>query len=69
MHSSAANSVVVGPASRPVSGRQVSVPGDKSISHRYGMLSALADGLSVIDNYAPGADCRSRRHRLLRRKP
>jgi 3-phosphoshikimate 1-carboxyvinyltransferase len=64
MHSSAASSVVVGPASRPVSGRQVSVPGDKSISHRYGMLSALADGRSVIDNYAPGADCRSTLHCL-----
>src|ERR1700752_3934794 len=64
MHSSAASSVVVGPASGPVSGRQVSVPGDKSISHRYGMLSALADGQSVIENYAPGADCRSTLHCL-----
>jgi 3-phosphoshikimate 1-carboxyvinyltransferase len=64
MHSSAAFSVVVGPASRPVSGRRLSVPGDKSISHRYGMLSALADGRSVIENYAPGADCRSTLHCL-----
>jgi 3-phosphoshikimate 1-carboxyvinyltransferase len=59
MHSSAALSVVVTPAAGPVVGRQLSVPGDKSISHRYAMLSALADGVSVIDNYAPGADCRS----------
>jgi 3-phosphoshikimate 1-carboxyvinyltransferase len=33
------------------------VPGDKSISHRYAMLAALADGTSRISNYAPGADC------------
>lgn len=33
------------------------VPGDKSISHRYAMLAALADGTSRIGNYAPGADC------------
>jgi 3-phosphoshikimate 1-carboxyvinyltransferase len=59
MHASATRSVVVIPASGPVVGRRVSVPGDKSISHRYAMLSALADGDSVIENYAPGADCRS----------
>lgn len=35
------------------------VPGDKSISHRYAILSALADGSSTIANYAPGADCQS----------
>lgn len=35
------------------------VPGDKSISHRYGLLAALADGASTIANYAPGADCAS----------
>jgi 3-phosphoshikimate 1-carboxyvinyltransferase len=39
-----------------VSGR-VRVPGDKSISHRYAMFAALADGTSRIRNYAPGADC------------
>lgn len=33
------------------------VPGDKSISHRYAMLAAIADGTSRITNYAPGADC------------
>ena len=32
-------------------------PGDKSISHRYAMLAALADGHSVIERFAPGADC------------
>jgi 3-phosphoshikimate 1-carboxyvinyltransferase len=35
------------------------VPGDKSISHRYALLAALAEGRSFIANYAPGADCRS----------
>jgi len=35
------------------------VPGDKSISHRYGLLAAIADGRSTIANYAPGADCAS----------
>jgi 3-phosphoshikimate 1-carboxyvinyltransferase len=35
------------------------VPGDKSISHRYAMLAALAQGRSRFDNFAPGADCAS----------
>ena len=35
------------------------VPGDKSISHRYAMLAALAPGRSHFDNYSPGADCAS----------
>ena len=33
------------------------VPGDKSISHRYAMLAAIADGESRIAGYSPGADC------------
>ncbi len=35
------------------------VPGDKSISHRYAILAALAEGRSSFENFAPGADCRS----------
>jgi 3-phosphoshikimate 1-carboxyvinyltransferase len=35
------------------------VPGDKSISHRYAILAALAEGESTLVQYAPGADCRS----------
>jgi 3-phosphoshikimate 1-carboxyvinyltransferase len=35
------------------------VPGDKSISHRYAMLAALAAGRSRFANFAPGADCAS----------
>jgi 3-phosphoshikimate 1-carboxyvinyltransferase len=37
----------------------ITVPGDKSISHRYGMLTAIADGESKIANYSTGADCQS----------
>src|SRR5262249_61886979 len=39
-----------------VAGR-VRVPGDKSISHRYAMLAAIAEGDSRLTGYAPGADC------------
>jgi 3-phosphoshikimate 1-carboxyvinyltransferase len=35
------------------------VPGDKSIAHRYAILAALADGRTILHNFAPGADCRS----------
>jgi len=37
----------------------VELPGDKSISHRYAILAALAEGRSEIYNYATAADCRS----------
>lgn len=37
----------------------VELPGDKSISHRYAILGALAEGQTEIANYASGADCRS----------
>ena len=43
---------------RSIQGR-VRLPGDKSISHRYGMLTGLAEGRSVIRNYSTGADCAS----------
>ena len=33
------------------------LPGDKSISHRYAILAAVAEGRSVIRNYSTGADC------------
>jgi 3-phosphoshikimate 1-carboxyvinyltransferase len=38
---------------------RVRPPGDKSISHRYAMLAAIADGPSVIHGYSTGADCGS----------
>src|SRR5262245_33068246 len=37
----------------------ITLPGDKSISHRYGMLAAIAEGTSTISNYSTGADCQS----------
>lgn len=37
----------------------IELPGDKSISHRYAILAALAEGTSEILNYASAADCRS----------
>ena len=37
----------------------ISVPGDKSISHRFAMLTSIAEGTSRILNYSTGADCRS----------
>lgn len=37
----------------------VRLPGDKSISHRYAMLAAIADGHSKFENFSPAADCRS----------
>jgi 3-phosphoshikimate 1-carboxyvinyltransferase len=35
------------------------VPGDKSISHRYGMIAALAEGTSELRNFAAARDCHS----------
>ena len=48
---------VVAPAERL--GGRLRVPGDKSISHRYALLAALATGTSTITGYSTGADCRS----------
>src|SRR5437588_5307790 len=49
--------VIVRPA-RNVRG-SVQLPGDKSISHRYGMLAGIAEGPSRLENYSTGADCAS----------
>ena len=49
--------VIVRPA-RNVRG-SVSLPGDKSISHRYAMLAAIAEGPSRLENYSTGVDCAS----------
>lgn len=35
------------------------LPGDKSISHRYAMLGALAQGTTRLANFSTGADCAS----------
>ncbi len=44
--------------SGPLTG-SLTLPGDKSISHRYAILASLAEGNSVIHNYSTGADCHS----------
>ena len=49
--------VVVAPAVRVIG--VIRVPGDKSISHRYALLGAIADGRTTIRQYAAGADCAS----------
>src|SRR5580704_3626066 len=47
----------ISPASS-VSGA-VTLPGDKSISHRYAMIASIAEGPTRILNYSTGADCHS----------
>src|SRR5437660_6099418 len=37
----------------------IRLPGDKSISHRYAMLAALAEGTTRLRNFSTGADCAS----------
>jgi len=51
------SSVIVRPA-RNIAG-QLTLPGDKSISHRYAMLAAIADGTTRLENFSTGADCAS----------
>jgi len=48
---------IIRPA-RSLSG-SLRVPGDKSISHRYAILAALAEGTSELRNYSPAGDCAS----------
>src|SRR5262245_14344455 len=43
----------------PAIGGIASVPGDKSISHRLAMVGAVADGTTLIKNFAESADCAS----------
>ena len=38
---------------------EVTVPGDKSISHRAVMFGALSEGKTEITNFLQGADCLS----------
>jgi 3-phosphoshikimate 1-carboxyvinyltransferase len=51
------DAVMVRPAGS-VRGR-VRPPGDKSISHRYALLAAIAEGRSLIRGYSTGGDCAS----------
>ena len=38
---------------------QIALPGDKSVSHRAAILSAMASGKTRIGNFSPSADCSS----------
>jgi 3-phosphoshikimate 1-carboxyvinyltransferase len=49
--------VIVRPA-RNILG-SLRLPGDKSISHRYAMLGAIAQGTTRLSNFSTGADCAS----------
>ncbi|HWY55786.1 MAG TPA: 3-phosphoshikimate 1-carboxyvinyltransferase [Terriglobales bacterium] len=51
------STVVVRPA-QSISGA-LQLPGDKSISHRYAMLAAIAEGTTRLENFSTGADCAS----------
>jgi len=47
--------LIAGPAAGPLSG-DITVPGDKSMSHRAVMLASLADGVTEIHGFLPGED-------------
>jgi 3-phosphoshikimate 1-carboxyvinyltransferase len=49
--------VIVRPAKNVLGALRL--PGDKSISHRYAMLAALAEGTTRLSNFSTGADCAS----------
>ncbi|MBL8152250.1 MAG: 3-phosphoshikimate 1-carboxyvinyltransferase [Blastocatellia bacterium] len=48
---------------KKIQGR-VTLPGDKSISHRIALLSAIAEGVSEVSNFATSLDCHSTLHCL-----
>jgi 3-phosphoshikimate 1-carboxyvinyltransferase len=52
-----ASTVIIRPA-RYLAG-SIRLPGDKSISHRYAMLGAIAEGTTRLENFSTGADCAS----------
>ncbi len=51
------STVIMRPA-RSVAGA-LRLPGDKSVSHRYAMLAAIAEGDTRLENFSTGADCAS----------
>ena len=44
---------------------EITLPGDKSISHRALMFTALGDGVSQLENLNPGADVKTTRDALI----
>ncbi len=51
----ASSRIIVQPQNTPLRGT-ITVPGDKSISHRAVMLAAIADGVSVVRDWLPAGD-------------
>jgi 3-phosphoshikimate 1-carboxyvinyltransferase len=49
------NEIILRPA-RNLAGT-LRLPGDKSISHRYALLAALAEGRTALENFSSGEDC------------
>src|SRR3954470_6812532 len=49
--------IIISPAKNVLGA--VRLPGDKSISHRYAMLAAIANGTSKFQNFSTGQDCAS----------
>jgi len=47
--------LIAGPAAGPLNG-EITVPGDKSMSHRAVMLASLAEGITEIHGFLPGQD-------------
>ena len=47
--------LIAGPATGPLKGN-ITVPGDKSMSHRSVMLASLSDGITEIRGFLPGDD-------------
>lgn len=58
MSDSATDSLIISPAQSGVRG-EISLPGDKSISHRAVMFASIARGTSQIRNFSGGGDNRS----------
>ena len=54
---SSEESVTIHPA-KSLSG-SVRLPGDKSISHRYAMLGAIAEGTTKLESFSTGTVCAS----------
>lgn len=48
--------LLISPQTKPLSG-ELTLPGDKSISHRALMLAAISDGVCAIKGFLPSLDC------------
>jgi len=59
MNTPATRRYLVAPVARAGVGGTISVPGDKSISHRALMLGAISDGITRITGFLDSADCRA----------